>query len=96
MESIFKLLTRANFSPTIIYRGYHAITIHIVGFTQQQIGYQKILIPEFKVTIESFLNGLNQNCPHLAEHVLAHLNEKEECNEFIFVLNLILDGLERS
>lgn len=96
MDSILGLLTQAELGSAIIYRGYHAITMHIVGFSQQQIGYKKILNPEFKATVEGFLSGLGENYPYLAEHVRAHLNETEECDEFLFVLDLILDGLERS
>ncbi len=96
MDSILELLTVAGLSSAIIYRGYHAITMHIVGFSQQQIGYQKVLEPEFAATVEGFLSGLGKNYPYLADHVRAHLDETEECDEFLFVLDLILDGLDRA
>ncbi len=96
MDSILGALTRANLDDAIIYRGYHAITMHIVGFSQQQIGYQKVLGPDFHETVEGFLSGLGGNYPYLADHVRAHLDGPDDCDEFLFVLDLILDGLERA
>ncbi len=96
MDSILAALTHANLNAAIIYRGYHAITMHIVGFSQQQIGYQKVLDPDFHEVAEGFLSGLGENYPYLADHVRAHLDEPEECDEFLFVLDLVLDGLERA
>ncbi|WP_298261977.1 TetR/AcrR family transcriptional regulator [uncultured Litoreibacter sp.] len=96
MESILAALTQAKLNDAIIYRGYHAITMHIVGFSQQQIGYQKMLGPNFHEIAEGFLSELGGNYPYLAYHVRAHLDEPEECDEFLFVLDLILDGLERA
>ncbi|WP_394199118.1 TetR/AcrR family transcriptional regulator [Litoreibacter albidus] len=96
MDSILKVMTLAGLSSPIIYRGYHAITMHIVGFSQQQIGYHKALGPEFAPKVEGFLSGLGDAHPYLADHVQAHLDETEDCDEFLFVLDLILDGLDPS
>lgn len=96
MDSILELLTIAGLGRTVVYRGYHAITMHIVGFSQQQVGYQKMLGSEFKETVEGFLSGLGENYPYLADHVQAHLDETDDCDEFLFVLDLILDGLDRA
>lgn len=96
MDSILRILTEADLSPALIYRGYHAITMHIVGFTLQQIGYQQTLHADFEATAQEFIDEVEANYPFLAEHVRAHLDGDDDCDEFGFVLDLILDGLERA
>ncbi|WP_298293882.1 TetR/AcrR family transcriptional regulator [uncultured Litoreibacter sp.] len=94
MDSILEVLTVGGLGQAIVYRGYHAIIMHIVGFSQQQVGYQKVLGPDFPAIVEGFLSGLGDDYPYLADHVQAHLDDLENCDEFLFVLDLILDGLD--
>ena len=96
MDSILQVLTEAELGPELVYRGYHAVTMHIVGFTVQQIGYEQVLGDDFEQLANRFLEGLSDNYPYLADHVRAHLADDGDGDEFGFVLDLILDGLDRA
>lgn len=67
-----------------------------VGFTLQQVAYQHFVNGDFERVANEFLDGLGNDMPYMAEHVRAHLGEHDDHDEFGFVLDLILDGLERS
>lgn len=78
---------------------YHALDSHILGFTLWEAGYTSAfndLPPDFATT---FVRGLPmEDYPHLADHVAYHLRppSANRKGEFEFVLDLILDGLERA
>ncbi|GLR72215.1 TetR/AcrR family transcriptional regulator [Agaribacter marinus] len=96
MDAILQVLTEAGLEPKLVYSGYHAVTMHIIGFTLQEIGYLQVLDADFDELANEFLKELSGDFPYMAEHVRAHLNE--DCcgsDEFGFVLDLILEGLER-
>ena len=98
VEALLEVLTKAGLNPSLVYRGYHAITMHIVGFTIQQLGYGDLpggadletVATEFLATID------NVEVPYLTEHVRAHVSGEDHGDEFGFVLDLILDGLDRA
>ena len=96
MDSILQVLTEAELEPELVYHGYHAITMHIVGFTLQQIGYEQGLEADLDQLAGTFLDELADEYPYMAEHVRAHLDDDGHDDEFGFVLDLILDGLERA
>ena len=97
MEALLRALTDWGLDDDLVYRGYHAVTMHIVGFTTQELGYQN---PPGGGTLadaaSAFLDGLGNEMPHLAAHVRAHLGDQDHGDEFGFVLDLILDGLART
>ncbi|MFR9751619.1 TetR/AcrR family transcriptional regulator [Nocardia sp. 004] len=97
MEAILATLTRAGLDESLVYRGYHAITMHIVGFTIQELGYQTAGgDTSLDDLAAGFLDSLtNADLPHLAAHVRAHLGAQDYGDEFTFVLDLLLDGLQR-
>jgi AcrR family transcriptional regulator len=98
MEAILKVLTEAGLDSSVVYRGYHAITMHIVGFTIQQLSYKNLpdgedleaLATEVLTAIEG------ADLPYLTAHVQAHVAGDDHGDEFVFVLDLILDGLSRA
>ena len=98
MEAILRGLSDAGLDESLIYRGYHAVTMHIIGFTIQELGYQNFPSGEDLGTVaRNFLQDLAAaDLPHLATHVEAHLSDHDHGDEFGFVLDLILDGLERA
>ena len=96
MDSILQVLTEAELGPELVYHGYHAVTMHIVGFTLQQIGYEQGLDGDLEQVASSFLADLSEDYPYMADHVRAHLADDGHGDEFTFVLDLILDGLERA
>lgn len=98
MEAILRTLVEAELDEVLVYHGYHAVTMHIVGFTIQELGYLAAG-PDLAVEgiTDDFLDGLRQaGLPHLADHALAHIDGTHRGDEFRFVLDLILDGLEQS
>jgi len=96
MDSILQVLTEAELGPEIVYSGYHAVTMHIVGFTLQEIAYKQVLDTDLEQLASQFLADLGDDYPHMADHVRAHLDDDGNSDEFGFVLDLILDGLERA
>lgn len=98
MDAILRTLTEAGLRPAVVYHGYHAITMHIVGFTIQELGYLAMPIGvDLDALAESFLGGLEKaDMTHLAQHVIDHVGDDDHGDEFGWVLDLILDGLDRS
>ncbi|MEM7287958.1 MAG: TetR/AcrR family transcriptional regulator [Actinomycetota bacterium] len=98
MESILRSLAEAGLDEGLVYRGYHAVTMHIVGFTIQELGYQNFPSgQDLGAVARAFLDDLAvADLPHLALHVEAHLSDEDHGDEFGFVLDLILDGLDRA
>ncbi len=96
IESILRILTEAELGPEVVYRGYHAVTMHIVGFTLQEIGYEETLGDNLEEMASAFLEEMGADYPYMAEHVRGHLGDHDHGDEFAFVLGLILDGLDRS
>ena len=97
MDAWLRVLADWGLAPDLVYRGYHAYTLHIVGFTTQELGYRQ---PHGGGTLEEaaadFLAELDESgLPHLAAHARAHLAGDDHGDEFAFVLDLILDGLGR-
>ena len=98
MEALLRTLSEAGLSPTLVYHGYHAVTMHLVGFTIQELGYDTALGDgDLAAVAGDFLAGLEVgDLPHLTAHVEAHLDDQDHGDEFGFVLDLILDGLDRA
>lgn len=98
MEAILKVLTEAGLDASLVYRGYHAITMHIVGFTIQQLSYKNIPDGEDLEALAAEVLAVidDANLPYLTAHVQAHVAGDDHGDEFIFVLDLMLDGLARA
>ncbi len=95
MDSILQVLTEAGLDARLVYSGYHAVTMHIIGFTLQEIGYLQVLDADFDELANKFLKDLSGDFPYMVDHVRAHMDDNCDSDEFGFVLDLILDGLER-
>ncbi|MDG2028231.1 MAG: TetR/AcrR family transcriptional regulator C-terminal domain-containing protein [Acidimicrobiales bacterium] len=94
MESILRALTDWRLDEDLVYRGYHAVTMHIVGFITQELGYrQPVGGMSLLQAASAFLEQMDDaELPHLAAHIQGHL-DGDHGDEFGFVLDLILDGL---
>ena len=98
-ETVLDLLGRGHFDDDLRDLGFHAITLHIAGFTQQQLSY--------RMTAERRADGMERfardvtpdRFPLMVDHVDYHIERDRDPgdrpDEFCFVLDLILDGLER-
>lgn len=95
MEDLLAAFREGGFSPRLAHFGFHAVTMHIVGYTLQQLSYAAGA-DRRELTSESFLNALQvERFPYLFEHVEYHKHEKDG-GDFEFILDLILDGLDRA
>ena len=98
-ERLLELLTLGGFDDDLRDLGYHAVTLHIAGFTQQQLSYS--------TTDERLEDGMARfrrevtadRFPLMVDHVRYHEERHDRPDgrpdEFRFVLDLIVDGLER-
>lgn len=96
MEAILRVLREGGFSVEQACRGYHAVTMHTLGFTLQALDFP-IDSRNMKTAATTFLESADADViPYFIEHVQHHIDHPEPGNEFVFMLELILDGLERS
>ncbi len=94
-ESILRVLREAGFSVSLACRGYHSITMHIVGFTMQAVDFPRDA-KAMRAAAANFLEHADTSeIPYFAEHVQHHYDYPESDGVFVFVLNMILDGLEK-
>lgn len=95
-DAILRVMREAGFPEELACRGFHALTMHVVGFSQQVLEMPFATKQEFVAFGRQHLAELEeQDLPYLREHVSFHLEGKDKRSDFKYVLNLILDGLER-
>ncbi len=100
LETTLGLLAVGGFDGHLRDLGYHAITLHIGGFTAQQIAFD--VDDEHAVAMFARVDReLDvETHPLMADHIRYHRDPThtpgERPDEFRYVLDLILDGLERA
>jgi AcrR family transcriptional regulator len=97
MEAMLGRLREAGLSAHLTDRAYHALDSHIIGSTLWEAGYATGAagLDDYAAI---FLASLPLNeFPYLAEHVQEHMKppSPDDPGDFVFGLDLILDGLER-
>lgn len=96
LDSILRVLRESGFSEEMACGGFHALTMHVDGFTLQLLDLPFNNRTELVGVAKKFLSQLPQDeYPYFAEHVKHHLNQRSDRDDFVFMLDLILDGLER-
>jgi hypothetical protein len=98
MDAILGCLRGAGFSADLTDHAYHALDSHIMGFTLWIVGMNLGTSDDLRAMAGSVLETLSrEELPHLAEHIEQHLKpaDPDAEGEFVFGLDLILDGLER-
>ncbi len=94
-ESILRVLREAGFSVRYACRGYHAVTMHTIGFAMQALDLPRDA-KSMKAAAGAFLAEADPNAiPYFIEHIKHHQDHPEPDGEFEFVLDMILDGLEK-
>ncbi len=95
-EAVLRVLRQAGFSEELSCRGFHALTMHVVGFAMQVMEMQFTSKAELHALGKKYMADLpREDYPYLHEHVEFHLAGKDTRNDFKYMLDLILDGLER-
>lgn len=93
MEAILRTLDNAGLSKQSVYHGYHAVTMHIVGFTLQALSYN-LGDASLADIADQFSQGFPASeYPHLAAHLEGHVSGAHD-DDFQVVLNYILEGLD--
>lgn len=95
-DAVLGMMRQADFPEELACRGFHALTMHVVGFSLQVLEMPFANKRELRTFAKQHLIGLEeQELTYLHDHVLFHLAGKDERSDFKYMLDLILDGLER-
>jgi len=95
-EAILRTMRQADFPEPLACQGFHALTMHVVGFALQVLEMPFSNQEELAALGRQALDDLDEQAyPYLREHVHFHLSGQDERNDFKYMLDLILDGLER-
>jgi AcrR family transcriptional regulator len=100
MERLLAALADAELPDDLADLGFHAITLHIAGFTQQQVSYTMSDEQSDEMYARFAREVTADEFPLVIDHVRYHRDvdehPKQPRDEFAFVLDLILDGLARA
>ncbi|MGB5756592.1 MAG: TetR/AcrR family transcriptional regulator [Acidimicrobiales bacterium] len=96
MEQLLEVLATAGLPADVADLGFHALTNHIQGFARQRVAYGEIetSTDEMHERLHALLT--QDEYPRVAEHARFHSVGHGTRDEFNYVLDLIIDGLERS
>ncbi len=94
IDSVMGSLRGANFAVQLTHDALHAIFSHIYGFTLQELGVASRIESLDPATTAILLRQMADKYPYLTEVGRGAIHDHEI--EFAFVLDLILDGLERT
>lgn len=97
IEALLARLREAGFSAGLAYHGYHALDSHLIGFTLWEVGHS-IPTGDLADLAAAFQREHAAAYPYLAEHAGQHVQRagRDGDGEFAYVLDLILDGLDRA
>ena len=92
-ETTMGVLRRAGFSTQLTHHALHALDNHLYGSTLQEIGF-KLGLESFGPEVAAiYMQQRVDKFPYASEIILEATHDHEI--EYAFVLDLILDGLER-
>jgi AcrR family transcriptional regulator len=100
MEQLLELIARGGLEGQLADVAFHAVNHHVIGFTQQQLAYQTSADEWAEVTTRFDEEVHEDDFPLVVAH--KHYHDKlaegaaQHPNEFRLVLDLILEGLERT
>lgn len=93
IDSVMGALRGAKFPIQLTHNALHAIFSHIYGFTLQELGIKSGIESLDPRTAAVLFQQMADEYPHIAEIALGAHHDHEV--EFVFVLDLILEGLEQ-
>lgn len=96
MEHLLRLLAGAGLPDDVADLGFHALIVHVQGFTHQQVGFGFMARADPSRTDRFIAEVDAEVFPFFAAHLRYHEERGHRADDFGFVLDLILDGLERA
>lgn len=97
METLLHIFRHnAGLSVELTHHGFHAVNRHLLGFTAEEVDV-RVVDDDLRGAVAGFLEQISEGeFPHLIEHANHHIAHPTDDSDFVFGLNLILDGLERA
>jgi AcrR family transcriptional regulator len=96
VEALLRALRESGFSPMMAHYAYHALTLHVLGFASQAQHFPGGT-EGLSEAAARFLEHLPaEDYPYMAEHMALHVHATDRVDDFAFILDLLLDGLERA
>jgi len=99
IEVLLDLLARADLDEHLADTAFHAVHLHVVGFAQQATAYEASMANddnERRFEAEVSADDYPRLVAHKHYHDAVDAGELDRPDTFTFVLDLILDGLERT
>jgi len=93
IDKVMGSLRGADFPIQLTHNALHAIFGHIYGFTLQELGIRSSIESLDPGTTAILIRQMADEYPHITEVALGASHDHEV--EFVFVLDLILEGLEQ-
>lgn len=95
MEHVLATLRNGGFSPRMAHHGLHAFDLYVVGYAHQEANFT-IGLADPEATMQAFLDQTPvETFPYTIEHVQLHAEDAVPDDDFTFMLDLLLDGIER-
>ncbi|MFT5014073.1 MAG: AcrR family transcriptional regulator [Patiriisocius sp.] len=95
-EGVLRIMRNADIPEELSCRGFHALTMHVVGFAMQVLDLPYSNQKELRALGHKAYQELDETTyPFLREHIRFHLDGRDKRSDFKYMLDLILDGLER-
>jgi AcrR family transcriptional regulator len=94
-EALLRALRESGFSPLMAHYGYHALMLHLLGFSSQARHFPSGADGLSKAAARFVATLPEGGYPYVVEHMQLHVDGIEG-DDFEFILDLILDGLERA
>jgi AcrR family transcriptional regulator len=96
MEDMLRILAGAGLPEDVADLGFHALMVHIQGFSQQAAGFAILSTLRADEGARYVASLAAEEHPYLAAHIRYHHERGHRHSDFEFVLDLIIDGLERA
>lgn len=94
-EAMLRLLADAGLGDDLADLAFHAVTVHVLGFTQQEVEFARPA-PRRAAHVDTYLADPSSaaESPAFLAHLHFHLERGHRHDDFEFVLDLILDALD--
>jgi AcrR family transcriptional regulator len=96
MDDMLRVLAGAGLPEDIADLGFHALTVHVQGFSHQAAGFRALSTERADQAVAYVQSLSADEHPYLAAHIRYHQERGHQHDDFEFVLDLILDGLVRA